>query len=586
MNDRPEDATRTNLGPDLPTATASGSAPASALSSFPVSSPGQGRFLPGTIIAGRYRVIGQLGAGGMGEVYRADDIRLGQAVALKFLPPAFASDARRLEAFRAEVRLAREVTHPNVCRVHDLGDVEGEIFLSMEYVDGEDLGSLLRRIGRVPQDKALELARQICAGLAAAHERGVLHRDLKPANIMIDGRGRARIMDFGLAAVTGTVRREDIRSGTPHYMAPEAFEGREVTARSDVYSLGLVLYELFTGRRAIEAKTLAELKERHATGSAFSLPSALVADLDPAVESVILRCVEPEPAARPASVVAVAAALPGGDPLAAALAAGETPSPELVAAAGGEGALAPRTAWSWLAVVLASVLLLAFTAPSTTLLGRAPFEKPPDVLEERAREILAGTGHELKLRDKARGLQLDRAYLDWIGRERGPQAVATVVPRPYEFWYRQADAPLRPLGAIFSVSPSDPPLNQPGSAMVVLDSAARLLMLAVPPPEVETGDAPSGAARPGRTGRRCSARRGSTRPACRRPRRAGRRRPTPTRAARGASRRPTAPAPCCRSRPPRTAAGRCPSSCAAPGNGRSARTRRRPRHSRPRRSSA
>ena len=149
------------------------------------------RFIPGTIIDGRYRVVGLLGRGGMGEVYRADDLKLGQPVALKFLPRDVAQDRDRLERFLNEVRSALSVTHANVCRVHDIGEVDDQHYLSMEYVDGEDLGSLLRRIGRLPGDKAVQIARQICAGLAAAHEQGILHRDLKPANVMIDGRGWA-----------------------------------------------------------------------------------------------------------------------------------------------------------------------------------------------------------------------------------------------------------------------------------------------------------------------------------------------------------------------------------------------------------
>jgi serine/threonine-protein kinase len=153
-----------------------------------------GRFAPGTFLDGRYRIIGLLGRGGMGEVYCADDLRLGQPVALKFLPEGLRSDPVRLAQFHNEVRTARQVSHPNVCRVHDVGDVEGLLFISMEYVDGEDLASSLRRIGRFPEDKAVEITRQLSAGLAAAHQRGVVHRDLKPANVMLDGSGRVRVM--------------------------------------------------------------------------------------------------------------------------------------------------------------------------------------------------------------------------------------------------------------------------------------------------------------------------------------------------------------------------------------------------------
>jgi serine/threonine-protein kinase len=199
-------------------------------------------------LAGRYRIIGKLGHGGMGEVYRADDLTLGQTVALKFLPERLVGDPKWMESFLAEVRIARQITHANVCAVYDIEEVgpstgsgQGQRFISMEYVDGEDLSSLLRRIGRYSKDKAAEIARQICAGLAAAHDRGVLHRDLKPANIMIDGRGKVRVTDFGLASLAGEVEGPAVRAGTPGYMAPEQLTGREVTLKSDIYALGLVL---------------------------------------------------------------------------------------------------------------------------------------------------------------------------------------------------------------------------------------------------------------------------------------------------------------------------------------------------------
>src|SRR5260370_15540208 len=144
----------------------------------------EGRFLSGTLVAERYRIIGILGRGGMGEVYRATDLVLGQQVALKFLPEATASDPDILTRFHSEVRIARQVSHPNVCRVYDIGAVAGQPYISMEYVDGEDLGSLLRRIGRLPNDKAVDLARKLCPRLPSAHYKGGPHRDLKPANIM------------------------------------------------------------------------------------------------------------------------------------------------------------------------------------------------------------------------------------------------------------------------------------------------------------------------------------------------------------------------------------------------------------------
>ena len=225
---------------------------------------GHGPFAPGTVLAGRYRVVGLLGRGGMGEVYRADDLTLGQSVAIKLLPERLDRDSAALARLLEEVRTARQVSHPNVCRVHDVGEVDGRRFLSMEYIDGEDLSVQLRRIGHLPQDKGLEIARQICAGLAAAHDRGVLHRDLKPANIMIDGRGRVRITDFGLAtALGGDATRAGEVAGTPVYMAPEQLEGQPLSIQSDLYALGLVLFELFTGRRFHDTGDVAELRARH-----------------------------------------------------------------------------------------------------------------------------------------------------------------------------------------------------------------------------------------------------------------------------------------------------------------------------------
>ena len=235
----------------------------------------------------------------MGEVYRATDLVLGQAVALKFLPESMSREERALARFYNEVRIARQVTHPNVCRVYDIGEIDGQHYLSMEFVDGEDLASLLRRIGRLPADKAVQAARQLCAGLAAAHEKGVLHRDLKPANVMIDGRGQVVIMDFGLAGLAEQLQG-DVRSGTPAYMSPEQLAGSEVSARSDIYALGLLLYELFTGKRAFEAASIVELMQMQERAAPAAI-TTIARDLDPTVERIVLRCLQPDPRRRPAS---------------------------------------------------------------------------------------------------------------------------------------------------------------------------------------------------------------------------------------------------------------------------------------------
>src|SRR5271169_595889 len=277
------------------------------------------RFVPGTMLGERYRIVAMAGRGGMGEVYRAEDLKLSHTVALKFLPESIAQDGAALARFHREVRIARQVSHANVCRVFDIGEADGLPFLTMEYVDGEDLATLLRRIGRLPSDKAVEVARQICAGLAAPHEHGVIHRDLKPANVMIDGRGKVRITDFGLAGVAGSFKVEESGAGTPAYMAPEQLAGKDASVQSDIFALGLVLYEVFTGKRAFEATTLADLRRAHEHSSPTN-PSLLVKDIDPIAERVILRCMERDPSKRPSSALQVAAVLPGGDPLAAALA--------------------------------------------------------------------------------------------------------------------------------------------------------------------------------------------------------------------------------------------------------------------------
>ena len=447
----------------------------------------EGRFIPGQILAERYRIVALLGKGGMGEVYRADDLRLGQPVAMKFLPQAVSQDGAALARFHREVRLARQVSHPNVCRVFDIGEAAGVAFLTMEYVDGEDLGSLLKRIGRLPQDKAVDISRQLCAGLAAAHEAGVLHRDLKPANIMLDRRGKVRITDFGLAGLA-TVGDHEVHAGTPAYMAPEQLAGKAATAQSDIYSLGLVLYEVFTGKRVFEAATLAELIQQHESTTPKS-PRQWVEGLDPVVERVILRCLEAEASNRPRSALQVAAALPGGDPLAAALAAGETPSPEMVAAAGGEGALRPQVAWMLLLgsfVVVAAIIALA---RYSTDLGLAPARKTPSELEVRAEEVIEQAGYTDVPADRASWLERNYDFLLYqaqhfptsVGRRNLAHAELGVLT----FYFRQSPQVLAPANLDLRVRMFDPPYEVSGMTTVVLNSNGRLIGLASVPPQVE-----------------------------------------------------------------------------------------------------
>lgn len=457
----------------------------------------EGRFVPGMLVAGRYRVIALLGRGGMGEVYRADDLSLGQQVALKFLPQAV-TDEETLERFRNEVRIARGISHPNVCRVYDIGQADNQIFLSMEYVDGEDLSSLLRRIGRLPSDKAVEIARKICAGLAAAHDKGVLHRDLKPSNIMLDGRGQILVMDFGLAGLAHEI--EDVRSGTPAYMAPEQLAGKEVTVRSDIYSLGLVLFELFTGKAAFDGKSLEEIV-RVRRDSTPTRPSAFVRDLDPVVERAILHCLEAEPENRPASALMVSAALPGGDPLAAALAAGETPSPQVVAAAGETSGLPVRVAVVSLAVAL--VGLIAFYVLSARSSGMAKIDLPysAEVLAQKARDIVHQVGYTTPPVDSAGGFFYDNDLLEHLDHAGGTHPNWDVVlknrPSLLTYWHRQSPDHLfateikSNLLTPGIVDLEDPPPILSGMVAVSLDPQGRLTRLAAIPPQKDSTPAPA-----------------------------------------------------------------------------------------------
>ncbi len=449
------------------------------------------RFVPGTILEERYRIVAMAGRGGMGEVYRAEDLKLSQTVALKFLPESIAQDGAAMARFHREVRIARQVSHPNVCRVFDIGEADGLPFLTMEYVDGEDLATLLRRIGHLPSGKALEIARQICAGLAAAHEHGVIHRDLKPANVMIDGRGKVRITDFGLAGVAGSFKAEESAAGTPAYMAPEQLAGKDASVESDIYALGLVLYEVFTGKRAFEAATLADLRRQHELSSPTK-PSLLVKDIDPLVERVILRCLEKDPAKRPASALQVAAALPGGDPLAAALAAGETPSPEMVAASGETEGLRLVVAWAVLAGVILSVIVAILLSAQIKLYRRVPLEKSPEVLAEHARDILQSAGYSEPPVDTAMGFYEGKDFLRYIAQhDKSKTRWDNLGTGAFVFWYRGSPRPLA-AGNILSNAPifgsvltDDPPLDVSGMTLVKLNPRGRLTQFIAVPPQVE-----------------------------------------------------------------------------------------------------
>src|SRR5256884_3372391 len=479
-----DDATQRLEAPLNPRSNTSGKRSSSSFDSID-----DARFIPGTILAERYRIVGLLGKGGMGEVYRADDLKLAQPVALKFLPEHLLSDGAALARFHREVRVARQVSHKNVCRVYDIGEVDGRHFLSMEFIKGEELSSLLRRIGRLPQDKAIQIARQICAGLSAAHDVGVLHRDLKPANVMIDEHGNARITDFGLAGLAEEFREDEIHAGTPAYMAPEQLDGRKFTVRSDIYSLGLVLYELFTGRKAFEAPTLGELVKLRRSDTTPTTPSEIVKGLDPLIEKVIDRCLKKDSEDRPSTALQVAAALPGGDPIAAALAAGETPSPEMVAAAPKEGALKPAIAGALLVSFLGVMALSCWLTKYTSIYRLAALDQSPEVLRAHAKEIIRQLGYTNQPADTADGFILKGDYLHYIAahdqsrtrwnklREEGPG--------PYRYWYRQSTRYFETTDAI---AVGRPALDVSGMTSVYLDTVRRLHWFMVVPPQREPSE--------------------------------------------------------------------------------------------------
>jgi serine/threonine protein kinase/tetratricopeptide (TPR) repeat protein len=247
----------------------------------------------GTTLAGRYQVVEELGKGGMGQVYKVYDREIEGKVALKLLNPEIASDEETIKRFRNELKLARTVSHKNVCRMYDLGQHEGTYFITMEYVPGENLKSFIRRSGQLTVSKAAAIASQICAGLAEAHRLGVVHRDLKPQNIMIDNEGNARIMDFGIArslkdkGVTGP----GVVVGTPEYMSPEQVEGEDAGPRSDLYSLGVILFEMLTGRLPFRGETPFSIALKH-KAEAPPDPREFNFRIPEELSRLILRCLE------------------------------------------------------------------------------------------------------------------------------------------------------------------------------------------------------------------------------------------------------------------------------------------------------
>ena len=261
------------------------------------------------ILATRYEVLDSLGEGGMGLVYRVRDRETNEILALKLLRPEIARDPAMMERFKDEIRLTRRITHKNVCRIYDFNRVDDLAYITMEYVDGESLRTYLQRAGKLSMERVVDLARQMAAGLGEAHAQGVVHRDLKPDNVILARDGLVKLMDFGIArALEGNSTTTQTVIGTPGYMAPEQSQGKSIDQRTDLYALGLILYECLTGRRAFAGVTpvevaLKQIKERPVP------PRQLLSSTPLHLEAVVMRCLEKEPSRRFASAAELQRAL-------------------------------------------------------------------------------------------------------------------------------------------------------------------------------------------------------------------------------------------------------------------------------------
>jgi serine/threonine protein kinase len=253
----------------------------------------------GNLFAGRYEIIEELGAGGMGKVFKAYDQKVKEVIALKLIRPEIGVQEKHIERFRNELKFTRKLTHKNICRMYDLGEEDYIHYITMEYVSGENLKRFVRRAGPLTSGKAISIAKQVCEGLAEAHLQGAIHRDLKPQNIIIDEDGNAKIMDFGIARFVqmDRVTGSGVMIGTPEYMSPEQVDLVEVDKRSDIYSLGIVLYEMVTGKVPFEGETALSIAMKHKTEKPKNARE-LNAQVSPGMAAIISKCMQKDKAMR------------------------------------------------------------------------------------------------------------------------------------------------------------------------------------------------------------------------------------------------------------------------------------------------
>jgi serine/threonine-protein kinase len=422
---------------------------------------GSVRFSPGTLVADRFVIYCLLGKGGLGTVYRAHDQLLKKPVALKFFRNGFTLEQR--EQIKAEVNLAQEVKHLNVCSVHDLHISHDPIFLAMEYIDGEDLDRTLLRVGRFSQERGLEIAAELCRGLAAAHEKGVIHRDLKPQNVMLDSTGLVRNTDFGLARRSAWTNEAGLTVGTLRYMAPEQVNGK-TSVRSDIFSLGMVLHVLFTGPYPIELDPDGELTTWNS--HLIIPPSDNVPELEPHVERAILHCLETKPADRPASAKAVLAELLDDSRK-------RRFNPRRVEAGMTQQ---QRRSIRWLAIFAVSGIVAGWLiSPSFRVIERVPFGNSSiEGYRDAVTMLIGSLGYEIY--GSATHSQFGFEYNGPVRNE--PTKSEDIV----SFWYRQSRDSLVPRNfwigrdqEMLRVTYSDPSWSKQGMLGVRLRSNGRLM---------------------------------------------------------------------------------------------------------------